>query len=76
VVVFLGVVPLDQIGAGGGTHVGLERAMGLFDQRDAVSEEEHALDAVGAHELVGEGDHGAGLAAAWVIPPKISGVQK
>jgi len=44
--------------------VRLERADRLFDQRHAVGQEQDALGPVAAHQHIGQGDDGAGLAAA------------
>ena len=50
-------------------QVRLERVDRLVHQRDAVGQEQHALDPVGAHQQVDQRDHRAGLARRrWPSP--------
>ena len=44
--------------------MGFERIRGLVDERPAVGQEQHPLDPASLHQLVDEGDHGAGFAGA------------
>ena len=60
----IGVLLGDEVDGGDAGQVGLERVDGLVDQGGAVGEEQHAFDPVGLHELVDQGDDGAGLARA------------
>ena len=54
----------DQVDRRGVGQVRLEGVDGLVHQRDAVGEEQHALDPVGPHQQVDQRDDRAGLAGA------------